>query len=67
VALHEQSDVARSGDGRESTGHRDPDPQIRGRLAGRRPDAGPYLEDRTPLKFAQLVERALGGFMAPAL
>jgi len=26
---------------------------------------GPYLEDRTPLRFAQLVERALGGFVAP--
>jgi amidase len=28
---------------------------------------GPYLEDRTPLKFAQLLERALGGFMPPPL
>jgi amidase len=26
---------------------------------------GPYLEDRTPLRFAQLVEEALGGFVAP--
>jgi amidase len=26
---------------------------------------GPYLEDRTPLRFAQLVEGALGGFTAP--
>ena len=26
---------------------------------------GPYLEDRTPLRFAQLVERELGGFKAP--
>jgi amidase len=26
---------------------------------------GPYLEDRTPLRFAQLVEQALGGFVAP--
>ena len=26
---------------------------------------GPYLEDRTPLRFAQLVERAFGGFKAP--
>ena len=26
---------------------------------------GPYLEDRTPLQFAQLVEQALGGFQAP--
>jgi amidase len=26
---------------------------------------GPYLEDRTPLKFAQLVEQAWGGFQAP--
>ena len=26
---------------------------------------GPYLEDRTPLRFAQLVEHALGGFQAP--
>ncbi len=23
---------------------------------------GPYLEDRTPLRFAQLAEQALGGF-----
>ncbi|MDH2355185.1 amidase [Bradyrhizobium sp. SSUT112] len=28
---------------------------------------GPYLEDRTPLKFAQLLERALGGFIPPPL
>jgi amidase len=28
---------------------------------------GPYLEDRTLLKFAQLLERALGGFMPPPL
>jgi amidase len=28
---------------------------------------GPYLEDRTPLRFAQLVERELGGFKAPTL
>lgn len=26
---------------------------------------GPYLEDRTPLRFAQLVERELGGFQVP--
>ncbi|MFO1410141.1 MAG: amidase [Steroidobacteraceae bacterium] len=26
---------------------------------------GPYLEDRTPLRFAQLVERELGGYRAP--
>jgi amidase len=26
---------------------------------------GPYLEDRTPLRFAALVERELGGFRAP--
>ena len=26
---------------------------------------GPYLEDRTPLRFAQLVERALGGYQVP--
>jgi amidase len=26
---------------------------------------GPYLEDRTPLRFAQLAEQALGGFMPP--
>lgn len=26
---------------------------------------GPYLEDRTPLRFAQLVERELGGFTPP--
>ena len=28
---------------------------------------GPYLEDRSPLRFAQLVERELGGFVAPPL
>ena len=27
---------------------------------------GPRLEDRTPLRFAQLVEQALGGFKAPS-
>jgi amidase len=26
---------------------------------------GPYLEDRTPIRFAALVERAFGGFMPP--
>ena len=26
---------------------------------------GPFLEDRTPLRFAQLVERELGGFVPP--
>ena len=26
---------------------------------------GPYLEDRTPLRFAQLVEREIGGYKAP--
>jgi|SRR5262252_3504348 len=26
---------------------------------------GPYLEDRTPLQFAAMVERELGGFVAP--
>lgn len=26
---------------------------------------GPHLEDRTPIRFAQLVERELGGFIAP--
>ena len=26
---------------------------------------GPYLEDRTPLRFAQLVEDGWGGFVAP--
>jgi amidase len=28
--------------------------------------AGPYLEDRTPLRFAQLVEMRLGGFIPPS-
>jgi amidase len=28
---------------------------------------GPYLEDRTPLRFAQLAEQALGGFVPPPL
>jgi len=27
---------------------------------------GPYLEDRTPLAFATLIERAFGGFVAPS-
>jgi amidase len=27
---------------------------------------GPYLEDRTPLRFAALLERELGGFVRPA-
>jgi len=26
---------------------------------------GPYLEDRTPIQFASLVEREFGGFVAP--
>lgn len=26
---------------------------------------GPYLEDRTPIHFAALVARELGGFVAP--
>jgi len=26
---------------------------------------GPYLEDRTPLRFAALAEREFGGFVAP--
>ncbi|PYM69532.1 MAG: amidase, partial [Candidatus Rokuibacteriota bacterium] len=26
---------------------------------------GPYLEDRTPIRFAGLVERELGGFVRP--
>lgn len=26
---------------------------------------GPYLEDRTPIRFAQLVEQAIGGFVPP--
>jgi amidase len=28
---------------------------------------GPYLEDRTPLRFAQLAERELGGYVPPPL
>jgi len=28
---------------------------------------GPWLEDRTPLKLAQLIEREFGGFVAPAV
>ena len=28
---------------------------------------GPYLEDRTPLRFAQLAEQALGGFAPPPI
>jgi amidase len=27
---------------------------------------GPYLEDRTPIRFAALMEREIGGFVAPA-
>jgi amidase len=26
---------------------------------------GPYLEDRTPLAFAAMIERAFGGFLPP--
>ena len=26
---------------------------------------GPWLEDRTPLKLAELIEQAFGGFVAP--
>jgi len=26
---------------------------------------GPYLEDRTPLRFAELIEREFGGFVPP--
>ena len=26
---------------------------------------GPYLEDRTPIRFAAMMERELGGFVAP--
>ena len=26
---------------------------------------GPYLEDRTPIAFAEAMERAFGGFVAP--
>jgi amidase len=26
---------------------------------------GPYLEDRTPLRFAELVEQEFGGFTPP--
>jgi amidase len=28
---------------------------------------GPYVEDRTPLRFAQLAERELGGYVPPPL
>ncbi len=28
---------------------------------------GPWLEDRTPLRLAQLIEREFGGFVPPAL
>ena len=28
---------------------------------------GPYLEDSTPIQFAQLIERAFGGFVPPVL
>ena len=28
---------------------------------------GPYLEDSTPIQFAQLLEQAFGGFVAPVL
>ncbi|MEJ2117723.1 MAG: amidase family protein, partial [Alphaproteobacteria bacterium] len=40
-----------------------------GRMVGNVPAGvqivGPYLGDRTTLRFAQLVERELGGFHAP--
>jgi amidase len=28
---------------------------------------GPYLEDRTPLKLAELIEREFGGFVPPKM
>ena len=28
---------------------------------------GPHLEDSTPIQFAQLLERAFGGFVPPVL
>ena len=28
---------------------------------------GPFLEDRTPLKLAELIEREFGGFVPPPL
>jgi amidase len=28
---------------------------------------GPYLEDSTPIQFAQLLEQAFGGFVPPVL
>jgi amidase len=28
---------------------------------------GPYLEDRTPLKLAELIEREFGGFVPPPM
>jgi amidase len=28
---------------------------------------GPWLEDRTPLKLAELIEREFGGFVPPPL
>ena len=36
---------------------RDPDRLLAGRTAGRRADRRPRLEDRTPLKLAELIER----------
>jgi amidase len=38
-----------------------------GRTAGRRADRLAWLEDRTPLKLAELIEREFGGFVPPKM
>jgi hypothetical protein len=40
---------------------------VTGRTAGRRAVVGPWLEDPTPLKLAELIEREFGGFVPPKM
>ena len=48
-------------------GDRDTARPVAGRAAGRRADRRPWLEDRTPLKLAELIEREFGGFVPPPM
>lgn len=64
-ALHGQSCLARARHRRQSSLDGDPD-RTHGRRGSRgRAGGGPYLGDRTTLRFAELVERELGGFRPP--